>query len=282
MDWLPEVALVPDQPPEAVQEVALVEDQLRVEAPPLVTEVGFAVSDTVGSGGAAVTVTVADALALPPAPVQVRVKLPFAVRAPVDWLPEVALVPDQPPEAVQEVALVEDQVRVEAPPLVTEVGFAVSETVGTGGAAVTVTVADALALPPAPVQVRVKLPLAVSAPVDWLPEVALVPDQPPEAVQEVALVEDQVRVEAPPLVTEVGFAVSDTVGTGGCGAPVSTHSRAVVPSQDGLCGVPTPFLSVTSLGRGFRLRYQIRFWPAVVDIGFAISAWMSATDSSPE
>jgi hypothetical protein len=214
----------------------------------------------------------------------VRVKLPLAVSAPVDWLPEVALVPDQPPEAVQEVALVEDQVSVEAPPLATEVGFAASDTVGTGGggadAAVTVTVADALALPPAPVQVSVKLLFVVSAPVDWLPEVALVPDQPPEAVQEVALVEDQVRVEDPPLATDVGFAVSDTVGT--AGTAFSTHSRAVVPSQDGSCGVPTPFLSVTSLGRGFRLRYQIRFWPAVVDIGFAISAWMSASESSPE
>ena len=57
--------------------------------------------------------------------------------------------------------------------------------------------------------------LAVSAPVDWLPEVALAPDQPPEAVQEVALVEDQVSVEDPPLATDAGFAASDTVGTGG-------------------------------------------------------------------
>src|SRR5262249_53702426 len=127
------------------------------------------------------------------------------------------------------------------------------------------------------------LPFAVSAPVDWLPEVALVPDQPPEAVQLVALVEDQVRVEAPPLATEVGLAVSDTVGAvGTVGTALPTHSSAVVPFQDGLCGVPTPFLSVTSLGRGSRLRYQIRFWPAVVDIGFAISVCMSASESSPE
>jgi hypothetical protein len=99
-------------------------------------------------------VTVADALALPPAPVQVRVKLPLAVSAPVDWLPGVAFVPDQSPEAVQLVALVEDQISVEAAPLVTDVGFAVSDTVGTCDAPVTVTVADTLALPPAPVQVR--------------------------------------------------------------------------------------------------------------------------------
>ena len=50
------------------------------------------------------------------------------------------------------------------------------------------------------------------------------------------------------------------------------HSSAVVPSHDGLCGVPVPFLSVTSLGRGFRFRYQIRVLPAAVDLGAVISA----------
>ena len=76
------------------------------------------------------------------------------VRAPVDSLPEVALGPDQAPEAVQEVALVEDQVSVEDAPFAIDAGFAASVTVGTGGSA-TMTAADALALPPAPVQVRV-------------------------------------------------------------------------------------------------------------------------------
>ena len=98
--------------------------------------------------------TVADALALPPGPVQVRAKLLLVVSAPVDWLPEVALVPDQPPEAVHVVALVDDQLSVEAPPLATDVGLAASETVGTGDVPVTVTLADTLALPPDPVQVR--------------------------------------------------------------------------------------------------------------------------------
>ena len=73
--------------------------------------------------------------------------------APVDSLPpEGALVPDQPPEAVQELASVEDQVSVEDAPYATDVGFATSDTVGIGGN--TVTVADALALPPGPLQVR--------------------------------------------------------------------------------------------------------------------------------
>ena len=47
-----------------------------------------------------------------------------------------------------------------------------------------------------------------------MPEGALAPDQPPEAVQSVAFVEDQASIEDPPLVTDVGFAASDTVGTG--------------------------------------------------------------------
>jgi len=52
----------------------------------------------------------------------------------------------------------------------------------------------------------------VSAPVDWVPEVALVPDQPLDAAQDVAFVEDQVSVEDAPFATVAGFATSDTVG----------------------------------------------------------------------
>jgi len=60
------------------------------------------------------------------------------------------------------------------------------------------------------------LPLAVSGPVDRLPESAVVlPDQTPEGVQESAFVEDQVSVEDPPLATDAGLAASDTVGAGG-------------------------------------------------------------------
>ena len=72
------------------------------------------------------------------------------------------------------------------------------------------------------------MPLAVSAAVDWLPEVALVPVHPPEAVQEVALVEDQVSIEFPPLVTDVGIAESDTAGVVGAGAEAEL---AVPPPQ---------------------------------------------------
>jgi hypothetical protein len=51
--------------------------------------------------------------------------------------------------------------------------------------------------------------LAVSAPVDWLPEVPMTADH--EAVQAVASVEDQVSIEDAPLATNVGFAAIDTV-----------------------------------------------------------------------
>jgi len=73
------------------------------------------------------------------------------VRAAVDCEPLVALVPDQAPEAVHEVALVAAQVNVEVPPLAIVLGLAVKVTVGRGD--VTETVADCVALPPVPVQV---------------------------------------------------------------------------------------------------------------------------------
>ena len=151
---------------------------------------------------------------VPPGPLQLSTKvLAAAVRLPVLALPEVGLVPDQSPEAVQEVASVDDHVSMAALPLVTDVGLALIDTIGAGvGGAFTVTITDLLALPPAPVQLRLKVLVAVSAPLDWLPEVDLVPDQAPEAVQEVALADDHDRVLEAPLATDVGLALSDTVG----------------------------------------------------------------------
>jgi hypothetical protein len=151
VDCEPLLAKVPDQPPEAVHAVALLEDQVNVELPPLATLLGLALIVTDGAG--AETVTVADWLALPPAPVQVSANLVFVVRAAVLWEPLVALLPVQPPEAVQDVALVEDQVRVEVAPLATVLGLAVRVTAGAG--VVTDTVADCDALPPVPLQVSV-------------------------------------------------------------------------------------------------------------------------------
>jgi hypothetical protein len=70
------------------------------------------------------------------------------------------------------------------------------------------------------VQERLNVVVLVKAGVDEPPETALLPDQPPEAVQDFASVEDQLSVEVPPLETDLGFAVSDTVGTGVCAAVV--------------------------------------------------------------
>ncbi len=72
MDWEPLNALAPDQAPLAVQEVALVDDQVSVAALPLATVLGFALKLTV-TLGFELTVTVADCAALPPRPVQVNV-----------------------------------------------------------------------------------------------------------------------------------------------------------------------------------------------------------------
>ena len=78
----------------------------------------------------------------------------MAVRAPLDCEPLVALLPDQPPEAVHAVALADVQLNVEAAPLFTVLGLAVRVTVG--AADVTVTVDDCVAVPPpVPAQVSV-------------------------------------------------------------------------------------------------------------------------------
>jgi hypothetical protein len=50
VDWEPLTALLPFHAPEAVQAVAFVADQLRVELVPLVTELGAALIWTVGAG----------------------------------------------------------------------------------------------------------------------------------------------------------------------------------------------------------------------------------------
>jgi hypothetical protein len=94
---------------------------------------------------------VVDWEAEPPAPVHVNVNLVVAVRLPVLPVPLAALDPLQPPVAAHEVAFVDDQLRVDAPPLATVVGLADSVTVGAGE--FTVTVADCEALAPLPVQV---------------------------------------------------------------------------------------------------------------------------------
>jgi hypothetical protein len=144
-------ARLPDQAPEAVQAVALLLDQVSIEAVPELTVLGLARSVT--TGGKVGTVTVTDCVAVPPSPVQVRSYSVVLVSAPVDQVPLVATAPLQAPEAVHAVASVELQVKVELAPLATVVGAAVNVTVGAGP--VTTTSADCEAEPPVPVQVRV-------------------------------------------------------------------------------------------------------------------------------
>ena len=77
----------------------------------------------------------------------------MAVSAPVDCEPLRPLVPDQAPEALQAVALVDDHVRVALAPLAMALGPTLKLTVGS--AALTETVVDWTALPPRPVQLSV-------------------------------------------------------------------------------------------------------------------------------
>jgi len=127
-----------------------------------------ALTQTGSAPGGGNTDTTTDAFPVPFGPVQVRLNCVVLVSPPEDWVPEVAKEPDQPPEAAHEVVLVDDQVSVDDPPLVTDGGFAAKEMVG---CAVTVTVVVALCVPPGPVQERLKVLLFASAPVDVLPDV---------------------------------------------------------------------------------------------------------------
>jgi hypothetical protein len=144
VDTEPLVASLPVHGPpagelDAVQAVALVELQVSVARPPAVTPAGLADSKAVGAAGGggggvvtAVTVTVVLAAAgvVPLAPEQVNVNVLVALNAAVITLPPVDCAPLHAPDAVHAVALVEDQVSVVVPPVVTLVGLALSETVG--------------------------------------------------------------------------------------------------------------------------------------------------------
>jgi len=86
--WLPEVALVPVQPPDAVHDVAFVLDQVTFVLPPDAMAVGLADRVTVGAGGGGgvvpppVTLTLTDLLTDPPDPLHASVKLVEALSGP--------------------------------------------------------------------------------------------------------------------------------------------------------------------------------------------------------
>jgi hypothetical protein len=124
--------LEPLQPPDAVQEVALVLDHVSVEETPDFTLLGVAVSVTIGA--APETVTVADCVADPPAPVQVTSYSVVFVRTGVCQIARVGTSPCQlPTVATQAVALADAQVRVDLPPLLMVVGAAVNVTDAAAG-----------------------------------------------------------------------------------------------------------------------------------------------------
>jgi hypothetical protein len=154
---LPEVARLPLHAPDAVHELALVDDQVSVALLPTSTVVGFAESVTVGAGWLT-TVTVALRLVEPPEFEHERLYVEVEESAPVDVLPEVARLPLHAPEAVHDVAPDDDHVRVDALPAFTDVGFAERLTVGGDGGGVvgfTVTVTDLAVEPPLFEQVSV-------------------------------------------------------------------------------------------------------------------------------
>jgi hypothetical protein len=225
VDCEPLIALVPLHAPDAAHDVALVADQLSVELVPLATELGAALTKTVGA--ADFTDTVADCVALPPGPVHVNEYVELPVTAPVDTEPLRPLEPLQLPVAAQEVALLLDQVSEAAAPEFTVLGVVVNVTVG--AALDTVTVADCVAEPPAPVQVSSYSVVFVSLPVGQLPLVATLPCQPPEAVHALASMDVQVRVELPPLLTVVGAALSVTDAVAGGVTETVTDCVAVPP-----------------------------------------------------
>lgn len=132
--------------------------------------------------------------------------------APVLWLPETAFDPLQPPEAVQEVAFVEFQVRVLLAPLATVVGDADSVTVGVGAGFVTATETLARVVPREFEQEIVNVEAAYSAPDLWVPETAFVPLHAPEALHDDARLLDQVNLVVPPELTDVGLAEIVTLG----------------------------------------------------------------------
>ena len=136
----PVALLLPVHPPLAVQALAWLAFQVSVAFPPVVIAVGAAVSERVVGAGGASTCTVTDCAGeSPPGPEHTSVNVETAVSALVCSVPDVGLAPDQPPDAVQEVALVVDQVSVLLRPEEITGGLAASVTSGSGDPCVTVT-----------------------------------------------------------------------------------------------------------------------------------------------
>lgn len=107
--------------------------------------------------------------------------------------------------------MLEVHVSIDDAPAATAAGEAVNVTVG-GERMSTVTATGTLT-PPGPVHVSEYSPVAVNGPVLWLPLVASVPLQLPDAVHVVACDESQVSIDPVPTGTAVGVAINCAVGS---------------------------------------------------------------------
>jgi hypothetical protein len=139
VDSLPETARAPLQAPDAAQFVALALVHASVELAPWAMDPGVAVICMVGAGGggAACTLTLIVLRTAPPGPEQFSVKALSVSSAPELALPAGARLPDQAPDATQDVASVVLHVSVVFWPDATDVGAAANVSVGAGVATVT-------------------------------------------------------------------------------------------------------------------------------------------------
>jgi hypothetical protein len=205
VDWVPPAANVPLHPLDAVQDVALSDVHVSVDASPGAMTEGLTANVAVG-----IRLTAALALAVPPGPVQDKEYEVGPTIGPLLWLPLAASAPLHPPDAVQDVALLEVQVSVDDAPAATADGDAVRVTLG-AARMLTVTATGALT-PLGPAHVRENTLVAANGPVSWLPLAESMPLQLPDAVQAVAPTELQVSVEPLPMATFSGDAASCAVG----------------------------------------------------------------------
>jgi hypothetical protein len=220
----PDIAWLPLHAPLATHDVAFDDVQDKTLVAPLGTSVGNAEREMVGIGGA-VTETETVRESEPPAPVQVSVKFESDASACVVSIPLSALVPLQLPDAEHDVASLDAHINVAEPPVRTAVGETDRVTDGRRIGTVTVTTAEACAVSPAaPMQVNVNVLFVVRAPLSMEPLTLFAPNHAPEAEHSLALVEDQVMVAESPEKTEVGFAVTVTVGAGGDATGTSTEA----------------------------------------------------------
>jgi len=190
----PDLPLFPDQSPEATQLVALVLFQLNVVESFWDTLAGLADKDSAGARAATVMLTVS--VAVPPGPLQDKLNTLSEVSDDIVCEPDVTLLPDQSPEAVQPVVLLLFQLNVVEPLKGRLDALAVRLTDDADGPA-TVTLTESLALPPGPVQVKLYVLPVRRLLISVDPEGLLLPDQSPEAVQLLALLLAQLSCVEP-------------------------------------------------------------------------------------